>query len=207
MSFFLVTIAIFRVISTDGIFNQTVDEHVHIACGMEWLDCGTLEHPPLSIIAIAMGPNLAGIRLSEAQNELLRKIELKEIKCNWRYRWNAGNEILHSNNRYYYNLSLARLGSIPFLLILIFVTWIWSYNLFGATSALIALFSISIMPSILGHAGLATTDIEGSSLCLSGIYAFTFWLKVPNYRRSLVFGLTWGLASLTKFSALLFLPV
>jgi 4-amino-4-deoxy-L-arabinose transferase-like glycosyltransferase len=74
-------------------------------------------------------------------------------------------------------------------------------------SALIALLFVTLMPTILGHAGLATTDIAATSLCLSGLYAFTLWLEDPNYRNCLIFGLTWGLAASAKFSPLLFLPV
>ena len=207
----LASIGVYRIILTYKIFSHTFDEPADIACGLEWLDRGTYlygpDHPPLARIAVALGPYFAGIRLSETQLRLLRKIESNEIKWRGDHRWTAGKEILHSNNRYSYNLSLSRLGNIPFFLMLISVAWLWSRKLFGDISALLTLFFITSIPSILGHSGLATTDIALTSLCFSGIYVFKLWLELPSYRRCILLGLTWGLAAIAKFSALLFLPI
>jgi hypothetical protein len=207
----LISIAGFRIILTYTIFNNTVDEPVHIACGIEWYDRGTYiygpDHPPLARIAFGFLPFFAGIRLSETQLQLLNKIESNKIDWRGDYRWIAGNEILYSNNNYFYNLSLARLGNIPFFLLLCLVTWRWSRRLFGDINALLVLFFVSSTPSILGHAGLATTDIAVTSLSLSALYAFILWLELPNFRHSIIFGLTFGLSAIAKFSSLLFLPI
>lgn len=56
----LIRIGSARIVSTYNVFNHTVDEPTHIACGMEWLSKGTShyedQHPPLSRIAVALGP-------------------------------------------------------------------------------------------------------------------------------------------------------
>jgi hypothetical protein len=56
----LILIGSARIASTYNVFNHTVDEPAHIACGMEWLSKGTYhyedQHPPLSRIAVALGP-------------------------------------------------------------------------------------------------------------------------------------------------------
>ena len=46
-------VAVARIVSTYKVFNQTWDEAVHVACGMEWLQLGTYNyedlHPPLRV--------------------------------------------------------------------------------------------------------------------------------------------------------------
>src|SRR2546428_11892432 len=65
-------IAILRLVSAYFIFSQAYDEPAHIACGMEWLDKGTLFfqplHPPLARVDAAIGPYLAGGRLPPGRN-------------------------------------------------------------------------------------------------------------------------------------------
>src|SRR5271168_2405830 len=57
----LVGLASARIVSTYTVFNHTVDEPAHIACGMEWLDKGTYhyeaQHPPLARVMTAILPH------------------------------------------------------------------------------------------------------------------------------------------------------
>ncbi|NJN00002.1 MAG: hypothetical protein HC800_25245 [Phormidesmis sp. RL_2_1] len=98
----IIAVGCLRIVSTYSIFWQTWDEPFHIAAGMEWLDQGkyTYEtfHPPLSRIMIALGPYLSGLG-SVASNSP----------------WQEGQAILHSGGNYERNLTLARLGILPFL--------------------------------------------------------------------------------------------
>src|SRR3954447_3794407 len=54
------------IVGTYGVFSYTFDEPAHIAAGLQLLDRGlfTYEplHPPLSRIAVAIGPYLDGFR-------------------------------------------------------------------------------------------------------------------------------------------------
>src|SRR5881275_688786 len=63
----LVALATLRIVTTYTVFNHTIDEPAHIACGMEWLDRGTYtvetQHPPLARVLAALGPFLAGRRM------------------------------------------------------------------------------------------------------------------------------------------------
>src|SRR5580704_1147981 len=60
----LVAVASARIIATYTVFNHTIDEPAHIACGMEWLDKKVYryepQHPPLARVMTAIGPYLAG---------------------------------------------------------------------------------------------------------------------------------------------------
>ena len=183
-----------RIVATYRVFSQTWDEPAHVAAGMEWLDRGryTYEplHPPLARVATAIGPRLAGIRSAGLPNV-----------------WLEGNSILYAGHRYDRNLTLARLGILPFFLLATFVVYLWAFRLGGAWAAGCATILFTTLPPVLGQAGLATTDMAvTATLALSGYAAIT-WLDRPSDQASIGLGLALALAVLSKFSALLFLPV
>ncbi len=188
-------VSIARIVSTYGVFSQTWDEAVHVACGMEWLQLGTYGfedlHPPLARIAVAIGPYLSGIRLSghDSNQDALQ----------------AGNSIFAARGEYLHNLALARLGVLPFFLLGVWIVWYWTRCLFGSWAAVVAVGLFTLLPPVLGDAGLATTDLPLAATFALALFAFTNWLERPTTRRSLVLGITVGLAILSKFTALLFL--
>jgi hypothetical protein len=181
-----------RIVATYHVFTQTWDEPVHVATGMEWLDRGTYTyeslHPPLARIAVALGPRLAGIR--SAGYDL----------------WLEGTSILYAGGRYERNLALARLGILPFFLMAALVVFAWANRLGGSAVAVLSVILFTTLPPVLGHAGLATTDMAVTAAVASACYAAVLWLESPTPTRSVGLGLTVALAVLSKFSALLFLP-
>ncbi len=189
----ILVVGVARIVSTYGRFSQTVDEPFHIACGMQLLQEGLynieLQHPPLARIAVALGPYLAGLR-APSQGEGTER----------------GNAILIANNRYWHNLALARLGTLPFFLLGCAVVWFWSNYVSGKVAALFSLLLFSLLPPVLGHSGLATNDVAAmATLCLA-LYSFVLWMEDPGWWKSAALGLAIGLAVVTKFSAFLFLP-
>src|SRR5438067_7443431 len=80
-----------RIASSYGTLNQTYDEALHIACGMEWLSKGTytyeFPHPPFGRIMMALGPYLKGIRSQSLESP-----------------WDEGNAILNWGGEYWRNL-------------------------------------------------------------------------------------------------------
>jgi 4-amino-4-deoxy-L-arabinose transferase-like glycosyltransferase len=190
-------IAAVRIVSTYNVFSQTWDEPVHVASGMEWLQQGTYTyedlHPPLARIAVAIGPFLSGIRLSS------RDLKPGVLVA-------GGNAIFASHGAYLHNLSLARLGVLPFFFLAVGIVWYWTRKLFGNAAAVAAVGLFTMLPPILGHAGLATTDLPLTAMFAIALYAFVSWLQRPSISQSIVLGISVGLAILTKFTALLFLP-
>ncbi len=85
------------------------------------------------------------------------------------------------------------------------VVWLWSLRLFGDLPAAVALGMFVCLPPVLGHAGLATTDMALAAMVVAALYAFVRWLEVASLRSSLALGLLAGLAVASKFSAVLFL--
>ena len=188
----LVGIASLRIVSTYTVFNHTVDEPAHIACGLEWLDHGVYryetQHPPLARVAGALGPYLAGARIHGAARDQEGVIDL------------------YTGDRYDRNLSLARLGILPFFWLASLVVFVWSRKYFGDLVAVVAAGLFTFLPPVLAHAGLATTDMPLTALVGASFLAGVVWVQTPNPRSSLLFGVCTGLAVLAKFSSLLFLP-
>ena len=194
----LILVASARIVATYTVFNHTSDEPAHIACGMEWLDKGTFRweplHPPLARVAAALGPYLLGIR-SQGTNPAIRYALLHE-----------GTAILYRDHHYDLTLASARLGILPFFWIACGVVYWWGKRSFGEAAAVLAVFLFSVLPPILAHAGLATTDMAPTALLGAAFVCGLIWLEQPNRRAALWFGATSGLMVLSKFSCLGFFP-
>lgn len=188
----LLAIAILRIVATYHVFNSTIDEPSHIAGGIEWWEKGTYtletKHTPLARISVALGPYLAGVRGTGAKV------------------WYETYPILSENGRYWRNLTLGRLGVLPYLIIATVVVFLWTRRLYGPTAALLATAVFTQLPVILAHSSVATTDVPLMAMFGWSLYAFTRWLREPSPRNAVEFGVAAGLAVSTKLSTLVYLP-
>jgi hypothetical protein len=189
----LLAIGSLRIAATYTVFNHTVDEPTHVACGMEWLDKGTYhyetQHPPLARVASAVGPYLAG-RRTTGQDQ-------KEME---------GAIILYYGGHYERNLTLARLGILPFFWVGSAVVFLWARKTYGPLTAVVAVFLFTFLPTVLAHAGLATTDMALTAFTAASFFCGAWWFEKPTLARAAGFGAATGLAVLSKFSSLPFLP-
>jgi hypothetical protein len=190
----LTVIGVGRIVATWSIVSQTVDETPNIACGMQWLDKGLYDygpfHPPLARIALAIGPYLYGARAQGLPD-----------------RWKEGNAVLNSARRPDKALKFARAGILPFFIVATVMVWLWSRRLWGEWGALASVFAFTNLPVVLGHSGIATTDMAVAAGVVTGLYAFTRWLDDPTPLRSVLLGLAMAFAFLGKFSSVVFLGV
>lgn len=188
-----VLVGVARIISTYHVFNQTWDEPAHVAAGMQWLDRGSYTyeplHPPLARVMTALGPRLAGIHSAGQENV-----------------WLEGNAILYAGGQYDRNLALARLGVLPFFVLAAAVVFAWSRRVAGGAGAASAVLLFTTLPAVLGHAGIATTDMAVTATVALAAYCMILWVEEPTRASSMGLGLALGLAVLSKLSALLFLP-
>jgi hypothetical protein len=189
----IVCIALVRIVSTYAETTATFDEPFHIACGMQLLRQGVytieLQHPPLARLMVALGPYAAGLQMPAAGDAV-----------------QIGNGILLTGGRYERNLMLARLGTLPFFVLACGVIWFWSKRLGGQWAAMVSLLLFSLLPPVLAHAALATTDMACAATVGLALFCFALWVEKPGLRQSLAFGVATGLAVASKFSALVFLP-
>lgn len=182
-----------RIVSTYPVFNHTIDEPAHIACGMEWWSEGTYEyepqHPPLARLMAAALPYLAGERSHDEDTMV-----------------DEGLAILYNGHHYQRTLALARLGILPFFWLGSLVTFWWTRRSFGDLAAVFATLLLTFTPPILAHAGLSTTDMALTATLGAAFLAMLTWLEDPAWKRTMIFGPALAAAVLSKFSALVFFP-
>ena len=199
----LVVMAITRIAATYHDFNQAYDEPAHIACGMEWLDKGTFtlepQHPPLPRVMAALGPYLAGLRLPEVGFAGGNKANGYDFYA-------AGNQILYARGQYLHNLTLARLGTLPFLVLAAWVTFLWTRSLLGDWAAVLAVFLLTTLPVVLGYSTLAYVDPALMAFFPAALLAFVRWLEAPEWGRSAALGGAVAGAALSNAPWMVFLP-
>ena len=198
----LIAVGVALIASTYGTLNSTSDEPAHVDSGMEVLQFGSysyeLQHPPLARIAVALGPYLAGLR-----EKTHRDVEREGFMTVFQ----DGNEILYAGGQYWRNLTLARMGVLPFFVLLCVVTFAWARRWFGPDAGLWAVALLICTPPILGHAGLATLDLACAAAVMTALYALLRWFEEPGAKRAAWFGAAVAFACLVKFSSLPFLGV
>lgn len=187
----LILIAVARIVSTYWTFNHTMDEPSFLAAGFEWLDNRTYtfmpEQPPLSHIPAVIGAKLAGARnVAQPYQAPL---------------------ILYNAPSYWRALAGARAGELPFFILAAWVVWLWARRLHGDLAGFAAVLLFTTQPVVLGHAGLATTDIALCAMVPAALYAFLVWLDKPAVRQTLWLAFAIAGGVLAKFSFLLFFPV
>ena len=177
------------------VYSNTWDEPEHLAAGIELLDRGKYEydteHPPFARVFLALGPYLTGAHSygtppPEGTPE--------------------GLHILYAKGAYWRDLTLARLGMLPFLALLLTATWLWARRLLPSEgAALLAVVLLVSVPPVLGNAALASLDVAAAATILLALYALQRWLVSALWRDAVLFGLASGLAVVTKFSSVPFI--
>ena len=184
-------------ISTYRVFGNFWDEPEHIAAGLVLIDRGEYrydnQHPPFARLAAAIGPYLAGARFHGDPNPN-GEAEGREL-------------LYHSAQSYDELLTLARLGMLPFLLVLAGATWSWTRRWFGEPAALLAVLFLLSSPVILGHAAVVAIDVAVTALTMTSLYLLLRWFETPSVARGLGLGLAAGLAVASKMSAVPFIGV
>jgi hypothetical protein len=168
----LIAIAVIRIAAAWPEMSITFDEPAHLACGLQYgaqhVYLYEPQHPPLARAMAALGPYLGGARLLDAPNMILE-----------------GVAVLYYGGHTERTLTLARLGILPFFTLACLVVYFWARRYFGNPVAVVAIGLFPLLPSVLAHAGLATTDMALTA-CL---------------------GAATAMAVLSEFTALGFLPV
>ncbi len=175
----------------------TFDEHFYIASGyLAWMtgELGVnLEHPPLA-------KYLVGLPLFFLDDVVWseRVPDLVAFPRAWFYQLNA-----ESLDR---NLFLARLPICAATALLMVAVYRTSRRLFSPRAAFFALLAFALNPNVLAHGRLATLDGALSFFLFLAVLAFAELASGFTWKRLLVAGVTFGLANLVKFTALLLVP-
>jgi hypothetical protein len=110
----VIGIGLVRIVSTYHVFNHTIDEGAHLACGIQWFQGSYTydrKHTPIARISVALLPYMDGRR--GFGNESF---------------WEEGSLILSSGGRYWRTLTLARVGVLPYFVLAVVVIFLGPGN-------------------------------------------------------------------------------
>ena len=83
----------------------------------------------------------------------------------------------------------------------------WAQRLFGTPAGFLSLTFYALCPNILAHAPLVTSDMAAVFFFLAGVGSFGRHLAGPTWRNGLLSAVVFGLACVTKYSAVLLPPM
>ncbi|HVT09870.1 MAG TPA: hypothetical protein VHO67_20550 [Polyangia bacterium] len=173
--------------------SHTFDETHHLATGLAWWQFGTYrwwtENPPLPKIATALLPYLTGMRLPGRPETLSPDP------------WMPGVELLEAAPDYVRTLMLARIATAIFLLLTLALTFALAGGRKRLLSAFAATALVATYPPLLGHAGLATTDVAAVATVLLFLFCLDRWADGPSLPRAAAVGAGLALAVLCKLTA------
>ncbi|MEW6557985.1 MAG: tetratricopeptide repeat protein [Elusimicrobiota bacterium] len=104
-------------------------------------------------------------------------------------------------------LHISRIVTASGAIVLGFIIFKWSFELWGTASAFLSLVLYLLCPNITAFAGFVNTDFGLTVLIFLSIYAFWQYLKFPTTKILVITGIFFGLAQSTKITALLLYPV
>lgn len=187
----------------------TVDEISHISSGYSYIKTGDFRLNPEALPLVDMLSALPLLFLNPKlplDHESWEKAKYNELEG--QYHWEFGEQFFfHYNDNADQILFFGRIFVILLSVLLGFFVFKWAKELFGIKPGLFALFLYSFSPNILAHSRIATIDLGAA--CFMFIAAYYFWRFINNITlKSLaIAGITFGLAQLSKFTALYLIPI
>ncbi|MBC8263252.1 MAG: glycosyltransferase family 39 protein [Anaerolineales bacterium] len=189
-------------VSSARLKSPVMDEQNHIARGYAYLRTGDLRlnlpHPPL-VNSLSAAPLL-----------LLPDLKLPTDSPAWERAHTitfATQFLWHANHNADQIVLVARLPIILLAILLGCFVFAWARELHGPLVGLLALGLYVFDPNILAHARLTTTDLGVTCFLFMAVYCFWRWLNHPTWPRLAVAGFTLGLALVSKYSALVLMPI
>ena len=187
--------------------SMTYDEIAYIPAGYSYVKTGDYrlnkEQPPLMKL-------LAGAAL------LPLAPELPTDHSSWadaaagvgNTQWLFGEEFLvHANANGEELVHAARLPVVFVMMLLVVGAYLFARDLYGRPAGFLAATLCTFSPNLLAHGRLATTDLGLACFVLLTVYAYHRFARAPSPINLILAGVVLGLALLTKFSAVLLIPL
>jgi hypothetical protein len=189
----VIAVALTRVCLTYRVYNNTIDEPINIWLSTVYWKTGRVPadpiNPPVGRFFAGIGPAVVG---SSPAAE---------------FSYDEPPRMLYEDGRYWARLTTARMGTLVYFVGALLLVWQWGRKLNGTVCGLTAALVLSLTPHVLGHAGMAATDMAHLTMFGLSVYVFTLWIDRPTWRRTILVGLVSGLAFCTKLSMVILLPV
>lgn len=181
--------------------SATFDEGPYIAAGYSHLTARdfrmNLEHPPLAkmLAALPLLPLRPRLQMEHPSWERANLLEFSEVFL-YHNRVPAGTMLL-----------AARSVTILLTLVLGLTIATWTRHRFGAAAGLFALFLFATDANFAAHGRYVTNDVALALAWFAAVIAWARYLERKTFFSLLPAGAAFGLALLTKFSAILLIPV
>jgi hypothetical protein len=186
----IVALSLGRVAATYRVFAQTSDENIHLIAGYDILKHHSwttdLHHPPLARVFFALP--FVSTREPVGPNRSAR-----------------GNELLF-DGRYPSNLARMRIGNLLFLALGTIFVARWAMHLFSPEAGLLSAALFAMLPPVLAHGGLATTDMAVAAMMPFALDELTRLAERPSWRRAALTGIAIAAGVLSKYSFVAFFP-
>ena len=198
-----VVLAASRTASYAHVFSHTYDEPYHIGAAIGAIHTGRIvhgvQHPPLERFVVGLTLALSGVEMSESwRTDTIQKDPDAFL---------IGYDALFRGRLSYWDVLLrARLAGLPFLVVALLYVYKLGRWLGGQRAGMLATVFFSFDPSLLGNAGIVTTDVAAATGFVVAMYYGLRWLAKPTMQRAVVAGLGTGLALMCKFSCMLIIP-
>src|SRR5437773_6386232 len=198
---------LFIVFFVQGVFffsanSPTYDEAAHLAAGYSYFARRDFrlnpEHPPL-IKQLLVLPLFVGYRIAFNPDP---------------QHWRDGDGYLIGQDLLYKSVlpadRILLLSRLPNLLIggtlVALIGW-WAYRLWGNWAAILAMTLASLEPNLVAHSSLVTTDMGSTLFIFLTVYLLWEYFNFPNSWLLAATGLSTGMALISKFSAILLIPM
>ncbi len=182
--------------------SQTSDEGIHAAAGYAYWCFNDYRFDPenanLSQRVMALPLVLGNYRFPPIDSNIWRTAD--EWQLAWQWFNEPGNDIDAMDFR-------GRAACGVLAVILGFLVWQWSRQLFGVAGGMISLVLYVFNPSILANGALMTSDTVAALFFLAAIWAWWRLLQRLTLGRLVVSGLTMGALFVSKMSGVLIIPM
>jgi hypothetical protein len=184
-------------------FTPVYDEPGHFVAGISHWQYQNFSwyrvNPPLPRMLATVVPYLLGARIDTPPVQELHGA---------RPEFNAGDAYFTENpQRATRLLGYARLAALIWPLLGTVVIFLWSRSLWAEKAGLFSAGLWVFSPLVLANSQLILPDVTSASMGLLAGYAFRAWLRSPDYEKSVLTGLSMGIAQLTKFTLLVLVPL
>lgn len=199
---------IFVVLSLGSVAHKSpsYDETVHLFAGYSYLKWGDYrvnpEHPPL-IKMLAAAPLLA----LDLDASGITPQERSIVQRDKNYGWVLAHRLIFSDNDAETLFFYARIIMVLLALGLALFVGRWAGELYGTEAALIALFLLCFDPNLIAHSTIVQTDVPFALLLFSATYFFWRSLKQLTWLNLAATTLLFAVATVTKFSFVIILPM
>lgn len=180
-----------------------VDEVAHIPAGYSYLKYGDYrlnpEHPPL-LKDLAAAPLMA----LDLKFPTDSPAWYDQANGQWEVGWDF---LYHYGNNADQILFFSRLPILILGIVLGFGIYWFCLKRFGAPIAILTLILFAFSPNIIAHDHFVTTDLGIAAATFFAIWTFLNWIKDPTSKKNFALAsLFFGIAQITKFSAIMLVP-